>query len=155
MRHFQMRDKTTQPPNACSQGTASHRLHSLIAIEIARHMPVVTPYWEQGRTGDRALIHGVRAASAEATARGRVHRIRGIPHERQPVEACVGIHRGCRRKQGLRVGMQRRCGHLVGPAHLHDPPEIHDEDAVAEVFNDQQVMRDEQLGQAQIVLEGL
>ena len=94
LRHLQMRDKTTQPPNACSQGTASHRLHSLIAIEIARHMPVVTPYWEQGRTGDRALLHGVRAAGAEATARRRVHRIRGIPQKRQMVEAVIRIHRG-------------------------------------------------------------
>ena len=66
-------------------------------------------YWEQGRAGAGALLHGVRAAGAEATARRRVNRIRGIPQKRQPVEAFVGIHRGCRGKQGLRVGMQRRC----------------------------------------------
>ena len=72
------------------------------------------------------------------------------------VQALIGIHRevltqtrpACRDAKALWT-------RVVGAAHLHDLAQVHDEDAVAEVFNDQQVMRDEQIGQAQIVLEGL
>src|SRR6516165_669911 len=85
-----------------------------------------------GGAGSRALLHGVRATGTEATSRRRVHRIRGITHKQQTVEAFIGIHRRRRSKEGLRVRMQRRCRYLVGTAHLHDLPEIHDEDAVAE-----------------------
>src|SRR4030095_5491237 len=89
------------PSSAC----VSSRPYSLIAIEIARHIPVMAAYWEQVRAGGRALLHGTQASWTEATARRRVNRIRGIAHKQQTVEAFIGIHRRCRRKQGLRVGM--------------------------------------------------
>ena len=94
-----------------TRGRALHR--SLVAIEIARHIAVVAPHREQRWAGGRTLRHGVRTPRAEATARGRIDRIRRIPHKRRVVQAFVRIHGRSRGKQRLRVGMQRRCGDVV------------------------------------------
>ena len=83
------------------------RGRSLVAIQITRDILPGAPDLEQRWAGGGTLLHGVRTSGAEATARGGMHGIRGVPHERWTIEAFVRVHRGGRCEQGLRIGMQR------------------------------------------------
>ena len=65
----------------------------------------------------------------------------------------VGVGYG--RNQRLGIGMLRTVDHILGCAHLHDPAQVHHRDAVADVLHHQKVMRDEQIGDAQLLLQGL
>ena len=58
-----------------------------------------------------------------------------------------------RRQQRLGVGVQRHLeqARLVG--HLDDAAEIHDRDPVADVLDHRQIVRDEQVGQLELVLQ--
>jgi hypothetical protein len=51
--------------------------------------------------------------------------------------------------------MQRALEHVVGRSNFHDPPEVHDGDPVTGVADHGEVMRDEQVRQAKVGLQGL
>ena len=57
------------------------------------------------------------------------------------------------REQRLRIGMQGHLeqGRLV--CHLHNTPEIHHRHTVADVLDDRQIVRDEEIRQLEFVLQ--
>ena len=58
-----------------------------------------------------------------------------------------------RRQQRLRVGVQRVGEEFGLVGDLDDAPEIHHRDAVADVLDDREVVRDEQIGEAVLALQ--
>ena len=59
----------------------------------------------------------------------------------------------CRPEQGPGIGVLRRFVNGTAVGHLDDAAEVHDGDAVAEVFHHSQVVRDEEVGEAEVFLE--
>ena len=55
--------------------------------------------------------------------------------------------------QALGIGMLRRADERFRRRVLHDPAEIHDDDAVGDVFDDGEVMRNEQIRETVIALQ--
>ena len=59
-----------------------------------------------------------------------------------------GVGGGGKERDRVRV---RRVGiHLLHPAHFDDPAEVHDRDPVCDVPDDGQIVRDEQIGDAEL-----
>lgn len=127
----------------------------LVAEEITCHLTTAIANWQQRRRGAGADVHGVWAAGAEATSGRRIDRVGGVTREWGPLDTFIGVHRRGRGEERLCVGVQGLRRDLLGTAELHDVAEIHDEYAIAEILNDVQVMRNEHIGQAEIVLQGL
>src|SRR6266851_1818227 len=65
----------------------------------------------------------------------------------------VGIRNRNRRQQRFRVRMLRRGEKRRGRSHLDDLSEIHHRDAVADVLDQSQIVRDEQIRQLQLLLQ--
>ena len=74
-----------------------------------------------------------------------------IQHD--PVPRRVGIRHRNRRQQRPRVRMLRRREERRGRPHLDDLSQIHHGDAVADVLDQPQIVRDEQIGQRQPLLQ--
>ena len=102
---------------------------------------------------DSADIHGVTAPWMEGAAGRRIDRIRHVALEDDPVRAMVQVGDRNGRQQGLRIGMGGVGIEVVGVGQLHDPPEVHHRDPVAYVFHDAQVVRDEDIGEAALLLQ--
>ena len=64
-----------------------------------------------------------------------------------------GIGVGAALKQSLGVRMQRLGEELLGRRLLDDPAQIHDGDVLADVAHHRQVVRDEQVGEPEILLQ--
>ena len=79
------------------------------------------------------------------------------PGEQDPVlqAAQVRLVQRHRREQGLRVRVRRRAVDVEVGALLHHAAEVHHRDAVGDVPHDRQVVGDEQVGQAEVVLQVL
>jgi hypothetical protein len=56
-------------------------------------------------------------------------------------------------EQCSRIGMQRLAVELLGAAELGKVAEIHHRDAVADVLDDREVVRDEQIGEPELLLQ--
>ena len=56
-------------------------------------------------------------------------------------------------KQRPRVGMDGRVEHGSRGALLDDPPKVHDQDAMTELADDREIVRDEEVGHAQLSLQ--
>lgn len=66
-----------------------------------------------------------------------------------------GRHRWNRGEQNLSVGMLRRAANGAGFTGFHHTAEVHNDDALAEVFDDGEVVRNEQVGEATVPLDVL
>lgn len=105
----------------------------------------------------QALIGGEGAAGPEAAALGRVD---GAGRLARELDGVVGVLEG-RVGHGdgvderLRVRVPRVRHDLLGGPLLHDPAQVHDADPVGHVLHDGQVVADEQVGQAQLLLQVL
>src|SRR5882672_4745629 len=107
---------------------------------------------ERGRLGPTHLDR-VRAARMEVAARRRRGGIRHLTlqHDAPRARARIGLgHRGEERR---RVGMLGRREELLGLAELDDAPDVHDGHAIADVPDNAQVVRDEQIGQPELFLQ--
>src|SRR5947209_15534613 len=97
------------------------------------------------------------AASPEAAARGRVRWAGDVAleHDPLPLAALGRVVDRHGRQERLRVGVRRPLVDVLAGADLDDLAEIHHGDAVRYVADDGEVVRDEEIGQAHVVLEGL
>ena len=102
-----------------------------------------------------AFVARVRAAGAEGAAARRVQRARDIAGEH---DALVGAgdlrirdRDGGQKRLGIRV--QGMVIDLVGVGQLDHLAEVHDGDAVGDMAHDQQIVGDEQIGQAEFFLQ--
>ena len=107
------------------------------------------------RVVDPAALDRVRAAAREtASARDRA-RARQIAGEAVPVAGLVGMRGRDRGQERPRVGMGGPAEQVVGAGDLHDAAEIHHRDAVRDVTHDREIVRDEEVGEAELGLQVL
>jgi len=63
----------------------------------------------------------------------------------------AGVKGGGKERDSVRV---RRVGiHLIHAAHFNDPAEVHDRDLIRDVPDDGQIVRDKQIGDAELALQ--
>lgn len=93
------------------------------------------------------------ATRVEGTARRYPQRARHIPFHHDPL--LLRAHRGGRDggKQRPAVGVVLAAVKSVPGCQLHDTPEVHHRDAVAHMADHAEVMGDENVGQAVLLLE--
>ena len=96
---------------------------------------------------------GVFAARVEATAGRRIDRVGRIARDRRLLRTVVRIHRRHRGEQRSGVWMVRLAEHGIGWADLGDLAEIHHHHAVRHEADHVEVVRDEDVGQPELVLE--
>ena len=100
-----------------------------------------------------ATLLRVAATGMEMTPRRRVRGIRHVAFEDHPIGAEARVRLRHCRKQRLGIRMFRRLEQRLGAGDLHDPADIHHGDAVADVLHHAQIVRDEQVGKAQPILQ--
>src|SRR5919199_5886584 len=74
-------------------------------------------------------------------------------NDARPAPFHLGVGDGDGRQERLRVGVLRRAVQRFAVGQLHKTAEVHDGDAVADVPYDAQVMGDEDVGQAERMLQ--
>ena len=91
----------------------------------------------------------------EAAPAGRVGRAGQITGEQDPLTTVLDDRVGDRdgRHQRPRVGVQRGGIEVVGSGLLYEGAEIHHADPVADVLDDGEVVGDDEIGQAEGVLQ--
>ena len=97
------------------------------------------------------------ATRPESATGRRVHRARNVAleHDAPPAPFAIGVRQGNGREQRLRIGMG---GALVDPvrgADLDDAAEIHDRHATRDMTHDCEIVRDEEVGDAERPLQFL
>ena len=103
-----------------------------------------------GRVDFTADLFGQRTARMKPTARRGPRRTRHIPSEHDSSTPLLRMDRRHGREQRQRVGMQR-CGiQGFGRGSLDNPTEIHHSHIVGYVFHDGEIVRDEQVREAEL-----
>ena len=107
----------------------------------------------QGGAFPAADVHGLRAARMEAAAGG--NHAGHLAHQHLALAPGFGIGVGHRHRRQQRpgIGMQRLAKQRVPIRHFDDAAQVHHRDAVADVAHHRQVVRDEEIGQAQPLLQ--
>ena len=102
-----------------------------------------------------ALLRSVAAAGAEGAAGGHIEGAGNVALENYAVlfAGGLGVGYGYRGKQGLGVGVLWIGHKLVGIRKLHYVAQIHYRYAVGNMLYDQQIMCDEEVCNAQLVLQ--
>ena len=110
---------------------------------------------DQRRLGRLADVGGEPAARVEPAAGRRVDGAGhvALEHDLLAGGRQVGVGDGHGRQQGLGVGVHRPLVQLLGRRDLDDLPQVHDRDPVRDVPDHAQVVGDEDVGQAQLVLQ--
>ena len=100
-------------------------------------------------------LGGPRAAGVEAAARRRVDRVGRLAADQRagPRAVLLGVGDRDRRQQGAGVGMDRLGVELLGGRELDQLAQVHDCDPVGDVADDAEVVGDEDVRQAEVVLE--
>ncbi len=101
----------------------------------------------------RAHLHGVATAGPEVTATRWVHGRGDVALQDDPQSPPGRVDAGRSREQGLGVGMAGRAEELLDRPFLDDASEVHDGHSVAERAHEIEVVGDEQVGDAQAVLQ--
>ena len=104
------------------------------------------------RIFDFAAFERDGTARMEAAARRRVDRRWNIARKDDPFAAAFDGRVGDRnrREQRLGVGMQRVLRRALAIGQLDDLADVHHGDARRDVAHDREVVRDEQIGQAEL-----
>ena len=89
----------------------------------------------------------------EAAPGGRVDRARHVTAQNDPLLLEAGVRLGHRRQQRLGIGVLRPQEQVGAVADFDDLAEIHHGDAVTDVLDDGDVVRDEQIGEAELLLQ--
>ena len=89
----------------------------------------------------------------EAAAGWRPSRAGHVARQHDPPPPPVHVDRRHRRKQGDRVGVQRDPAQIGGSGVLHDPAEVHHRHLVGDVLHSRQVVRYEEVRQAEPLAE--
>ena len=70
-----------------------------------------------------------------------------------PLDVATGDRLGVGREERLRVRVQRSQEEIVGGCELDDLAEIHHRDPVGDVADDGEVVRDEEIGEVELLLQ--
>ena len=76
-----------------------------------------------------------------------------VPAEDDPLPFGVGVDDRNRREEGLGVGMFRGGNNFPGGSKFDDFAEVHDHDAVTDVLDHSQIMGNEKISQAPLLLQ--
>ena len=80
-------------------------------------------------------------------------RVRGVAWQHDALAPLFRVnHRHCR-DEGLRLGMQGCAEHLVGSAMFHNVAEIHHRHFIADMLDNREIMRNENVGEVEALLE--
>ena len=125
------------------------RLHQMAGHEMPRRGLL------EGRRALAALVAGQRAAAGERAALGLVDRAGHVALDDLALLLRLQLRVGNRHggKQRLRIRVQRVGVELVARRQLHHAAQIHHRDAVGDVFDDVQIVRDEQVRQPHALLQ--
>ena len=106
---------------------------------------------------DRAALLRLPATSVEHAAGRRVDRAGQVTLQQDPLALarCSGVGHRHGRQQRVGVGVQRLLVEGVAVGELHDVTEIHHGDAVGDVAYYGEVVRDEDVGDSELVLDVL
>ena len=99
-----------------------------------------------------AIGFGIETASVETTSARWIDGTGHIPGENDSLFFDGGVGTWHSREQRLGIGMGRIAIELTIRSHLNDLAEIHDGDTIANVLDDAQVMRDDQIGEIKLFL---
>src|SRR5712692_3678186 len=108
-------------------------------------------FWFEGS----ADIFRIWASWMEAAAGWRIHRARHLAGQLDALRLVLGIDGRNRREQRAGVGMVRAAVNLIARCDLDYFAEIHDCHAITDVLDDPQIVRDEQVGEFQLLLQVL
>src|SRR5689334_19912690 len=107
----------------------------------------------QQRPLDPAAIHYVAAPRMERTTGRQRERTRQLAAHGVDHRAARWVQLRRRLQQRLGVGMRRRAEQCLGVSQLYDRTEIHDRNAVRDVPDEAQVVRDEENGEVEALLQ--
>jgi hypothetical protein len=112
--------------------------------------PVILPVIQENGILRMTGLLGVGASGLEKTARlGR--------EDTTFLSGSFGFSRltgsqlGNRGEQELRIGVQGTAEKVLSAGHLHNLSHVHDGDAIADVFYNPEIVRDEQVGETELV----
>ena len=100
-----------------------------------------------------ADVRAITAAGMKFAAGRRLDRAWNIPFQNDCFTVVIQIRRRNRRKQCLRIWMGRMRIKLLCRSQLYHIAQIHHADTVADVLDNAQVMRNEQIGQVFLLLQ--
>src|SRR2546423_8452416 len=100
-----------------------------------------------------AVFRRNRAARAEVTSRRRVGRARDLTLQHRLLALDGWVRDRNHRDQRLRVGVPRGAQQLLGGRELYDLAQVHDGDPIAHLLHPRHVVRDEQVGEVEFVLQ--
>ena len=107
----------------------------------------------QHRLLDSAAIERIRATRVEAAAGGKLDRTGHIAGKNDALAPGGRIRHRDRGEQRFGVRMQRIAEQLARRRDFDDPAEIHHGDPVADVLDHGQIMRDEEIREAELALQ--
>ena len=108
---------------------------------------------DQLRPLPAAAFVGKGAARVKGAARRRIDRVRHFT--RDGLALSMRIEPWDRLQQQPRIGVPRPGKQLIGRGDLDQAAEIHDADPVGDLIDHRQIMRDEQIGEAELALQVL
>ena len=94
-----------------------------------------------------AFIAARTAPAIEAASRLRIDRARNVALEDDALTMDINTRHGDCGQQRLGVGMQRIAEQLLCRRHFHDFAEIHNSNALADMLDNTQIVRNEQICQ--------
>ncbi len=107
----------------------------------------------EGRGLGAAAVHGHRTAGVKRTAGRRMDRGRHIAGQHDALALGIRVHFRYGGYERLGVGMLRLADEGLGFGQFHDFAEVHDHHAAADVLDHGEIVRNEQIGDAALLLE--
>src|SRR5581483_5518738 len=107
----------------------------------------------QFRHLDAAALYHEGAAGMEAAARGWIERARHLALQDHAFAPGLRFGDGYRRQQRAAIGVTGRSEQRLGVGGLDDGAEVHNGDAVGDVLDHSEIMRDENVGKVQTLLQ--
>ena len=108
---------------------------------------------DEFRHFDAAALDHKGTAGMEAAARGRIERARHLALQDHAGALGLRLGHGDRRQQRAAIGMTGRGEQRLGVRGLDDGAEIHHRDAVGDVLDHREVVRDENIGKPEPLLQ--
>ena len=98
-------------------------------------------------------FHTLTATGVELTTGRRVNGAGNIPAQNNTVHLHIGVGNGYGGEQRFRVRMHRILENILRRTVLHHTAQIHNPDIIGNMFNDGQVVRNKDIGQAHFLLQ--
>src|SRR5438445_4169400 len=102
-----------------------------------------------------APVEGDGTAGVEPAPGGRVRGARDVPGQEDPLHLLVRVRHGDRGEEGLRVRVEGLTEQLARRRPLDDLSEVHHGHPLGDVVDHREVVRDEQVREAELALEVL